>query len=447
MKQKQGLFFFAFVWLFSFLTLHSPAQAENRALLIGVGKYQDSSANLDGIDNDIDMMKKTVGLMGFKDSQVKVLLDSKATLSGMEQAIKDWLINGVSSQDRVVFYFSGHGAYIPDENGDEADSADEVLVPHDVSVSGETLKNVFLDDKFGGMISDIPAGEIFVFIDACHSGSSTKAFKSINGKMPKFFYYKGMPMVKGNFAVEEASGKEKYICLSACQDDELAIATRDGSLFTRAVYDAFSKNSKELTVNQLKEASLTYISNNTSPQDVHHPQISGNMDLAGKNLIMASSDESSSSSDIWTKLEKLVEDADYKIEIDTNQNRSFKTGDLLVITCKIDRDGYLNIINVSPGDEKPTVLYPNRFHKESQVTAGTLVIPSSGDSFNLRTTPPSGDSLIVAFLTQEKINAYQDGKGGDLFKTMSEKSFRGFTVEEKRKNGNFGAGKVITKVE
>lgn len=445
MKQKYCLFFFAFIWLYSFLTLHSPAQAENRALLIGVGEYQESSANLEGIDKDIDMMKKIVKMMGFKDSQVKVLLDSKATLSGMEQAIKDWLINGVSSQDRVVFYFSGHGSYIPDENGDEADNADEVLVPHDVSVSGETLVNVFVDDKFGKMLSDIPAGEIFVFIDACHSGSSTKGLSPV-----KFYSYPKMRgRGKGNFAVEESSGKDNYICLSACQDDEKAIPTPKGSLFTLAIFDAISKIGKEITASKLKEAASDYISQNAPAGRAHHPQISGNTDLAGKNLIMASSDEASPSSDIWAKLEKLVEDADYKIEIDTNQNRSFKTGDLLVITCKIDRDGYLNIINVSPGDEKPTVLYPNRFHKESQVTAGTLVIPSSGDSFKLRTTPPSGDSLIVAFLTQEKINAYQDGKGGlnDLFKTMSEKSFRGFTVEEKRKNGNFGAGKVITKVE
>ncbi len=59
--------------------------------------------------------------MGFKESQIKTVKDSDATLIGIERFIKEWLINGVSSKDRVVFYFSGHGSYISDTNGDESD--------------------------------------------------------------------------------------------------------------------------------------------------------------------------------------------------------------------------------------------------------------------------------------------------------------------------------------
>ncbi len=170
-------------------------------------------------------------------------------------------------------------------------ATDEVLVPHDVIAGGGTLKNVFVDDKFGEMLSEIPAGEIFVFIDACHSGSATKGADLIKGKIPKFLFYEGMPKVKGNFAVEETSGKENYVCLSACRDDEQSLATPNGSLFTLAIFDAVkdaSKSSKEITVSKIKETASDYISQNASPEDVHHPQISGSKDLAGKNLILVS---------------------------------------------------------------------------------------------------------------------------------------------------------------
>lgn len=89
------------------LGLGLTVQAADRALLVGVGQYRDASANLDGIDLDLDMMRDLVTLMGFTD--LTVLQDAQATYANVRAALAQ-LIEQTRDGDRALFYFSGHGA-------------------------------------------------------------------------------------------------------------------------------------------------------------------------------------------------------------------------------------------------------------------------------------------------------------------------------------------------
>jgi len=225
------------------LGLVAPAAAEDRALLVGVGKYRNPGANLDGIQLDLAMMQEVATLLGFRQNQIKVIQDEQATLSNVEQAIGTWLTQGVAPEDQVLFYFSGHGAQIPDENGDEADGADEVLVMHDVEVvqrnGRASLANVLVDDRFNELLVRIPSQHILVMVDACHSGTATKSVSlSPRGLgetegMFKFYYYPSMPVTaKSDFSISEQGDRPGYVALAAARDDEQAITTRQGSIFT-----------------------------------------------------------------------------------------------------------------------------------------------------------------------------------------------------------------------
>ncbi len=471
-------------WFFGF-SGGQAVRAENRALLVGVGQYKDPQNSLPGIDMDVEMMRESALLMGFTDSQIKVVRDSDATLRGIEEAFENWLIQGVTENDRVLFYFSGHGSQISDQSHDEKDGVDEVLVAHDASSGRGTLENTLIDDKFGEYLSRIPSKEIFVLIDACHSGSATKKFRNLRKHKgisrnwaSKFFIYKGMPEGgKGSYKVEATpQAEEKYIGLSACMDEEVALATEKGSLFTlgvrTAMKDASQKPDKQITMQQLQESTSVFIEGYAPQGNRHHPQMSGNKALARKNLIFKEkpvipsarqgiTSETSTATDstsaapmgIWEQLEDMVRQASSPVDIQINQER-FKIGDLLVITCHVENEGYLNILNICRSDKEATVLYPNKYHSENHVTAGTTItIPDPGDKFRLRTHPPAEENLIAVFLTQEDINAHRDGQGDivDLFRTLSTKGFtrgfkdtlRGFKAEYK----DFGAGLVKTYVE
>ena len=354
--------------------------------------------------------------------------------------------SGETSGGRVLFYFSGHGSHVPDQNQDENDNEDEVLVPYNVETESGTLKNALLDDSFGKLLADVPAKEIFVFIDACHSGSATKNIDStMNCAQVKFLAYEGMRRMRvKNFKPEQISGRVNYAGLSACQDDESAISTPKGSLFTRAIFDAVKSSVADgsaLTLSSLEEVATTYIMRNApGPDSIHTPELYGNSALAALNLLEKGAPPRQ---DLVAELESLVDRAGFRLDIKTNKT-SFDVGDTLVITCDIAKDGYLNILNASPGDTKPTVLFPNKIYSDNYVKAGTRVtIPDSSYGFKLRATPPKGKSLIVVLHTTEKLNAYEegDGKFRDMFKRASSKTLKDIAV--RARSDSFGAGKAV----
>jgi hypothetical protein len=437
------------------LSLATPIQAEDRALLIGVGKYQLPGNNLPGIDLDIDMMQGTAALLGFGDNQIKVLQDEQATLANVERALGSWLVEGVSRGDRLLIYFSGHGTHIPDENGDELDDgADEVLVMHDVALTrrngARTLTGVLVDDRFGELLAKMPSTNILVLVDACHSGTATKELQispHVYGDTQayvKSLSYAGMPRVmKGNFGVERVgthaatADPDNYVVIAAARDDQESIATRQGSLFTHGVQEAVRKaaqRGQSITLEQVRADTQTFIHAKLGSHQAFNPQLSGNLELARKPLQLVTLNDGHGP--VWRKMVGIVGQA---IPLQVTLNRPiFGAGDALVITVDVLRTGYLNVVNVGPKDE-PTVLFPNKYHDDNRVRAGRIVIPTERMDFNLQAQKPFGPSLVAALLTDRPINLYRSGdaqrnaKGEiiDIFSILSPRGVRSFAVVQK----------------
>lgn len=446
-------------------SLTSPVHAEDRALLIGVGKYQNPEFNLPGIDLDINMMQKAAKLMGF--DNIKTILDEQTTLSNVTKTMEDYLINGVSNNDRVLIYFSGHGTHIPDESGDEVDKVDEVLTMHDLkraTIAGKpSLAGVLVDDKLNDILKRIPSKNILLLLDACNSGTATKGITLSRGTLgedlptiPKTIQYDGMPVVsdKGNFMTQTKSQNDNYVAISAAGDTESAQATSKGSLFTLGILAAINQSaidSSPLTANTLKTHSTNFIKleNTKAP---FTPRLSGNTQLANKAIKIRASEHGSG--ETWKRLTQLVGNA-APLDIKINQ-KNYVEGDRLKVTIKNNQSGYLSIISVDPKDQ-PTVLFPNQYHPESKIE-GTITIPTAQmemDKFYLPTQAPFGETLIVAFLTEKPLSLYKDGNGmrGDkgkvnnILHTLSELSLqkmtRAFGVKAK-KASKIRAGKIVT---
>lgn len=138
------------------------------ALCIGVNNYPGTHMDLHGCVNDAEDWSAELTARGFA---VTRLLDAKATKAAMAKGFKA-IIAGAKKGDVVVITFSGHGTYVPDLNGDEADGLDEGLCPYDLQTGGAAL----LDDEIHAIFATRAAGVRLVLIsDSCHSGTVTRA--------------------------------------------------------------------------------------------------------------------------------------------------------------------------------------------------------------------------------------------------------------------------------
>jgi hypothetical protein len=435
---------------FALALFAAPVRSADRALLVGVGAYRYfPQVHLDGIDLDIEMMKKVATLLRFKPRNIRVLLDDAATLAAVETALHGWVREGVRADDRVLIYFSSHGTQIPDESGDEKDGADEVLTMHDVKAKqlpgGQaSLTGVLRDDTFGKALAAIASRNVLVMVDACHSGTVTRAlrFRSPeNGTaqgLVKYFHYQGHPAaLAGGFATSLQADAGNHIAIAAAGDDEEAIATARGSLFTRGVFKAIEQanNSAEgLTPRRLVKSAGVYIAEHTDPGNVFHPCLSGNLTLADRALRLGAITDAPGPT--WRKVEALVASM-RPLTIRANGTR-FREGELLRLSVDIPHKGYLNIVNIDAQDT-PIVAFPNLFSEDNRVTPGSFSVPG-GLPFELPAGPPFGPTLLAAFLTEEPLSLFETGDGLrdssgkmlDYFPQVSELGLRGFKPTAKK---------------
>jgi hypothetical protein len=141
-----------------------------KALLIGINRYRIPGADLRGCANDVKNMREVlIDLYGFKASDITTLTDLAATKTAMQSAIGK-LVTGARAGDVLLLHYSGHGANVPDADGDEADQRDEILCPTDLD-----WKDPLADDWLRTTFNKLKKGvSLTVIMDCCHSGSNTR---------------------------------------------------------------------------------------------------------------------------------------------------------------------------------------------------------------------------------------------------------------------------------
>jgi hypothetical protein len=141
-----------------------------RALLIGINRYKVPGADLRGCVNDVKNLRQTlVDVCGFKGTDIAELTDFAATKAAMQAAIRK-LVAGARPGDVLLLHYSGHGANVPDKDGDEADERDEILCPTDLD-----WKKPLADDWLRQSLDRLRKGvSLTVIMDCCHSGTNTR---------------------------------------------------------------------------------------------------------------------------------------------------------------------------------------------------------------------------------------------------------------------------------
>lgn len=418
------------------VTCASFATAADRALLIGVGDYAQVS-DLPGIDLDVGMMQEAAERLGFR--EIRTLLDREATYDRFKDLFERWLIGGTQSGDRVLLYFSGHGGCVADQDGDEADGKDEALILHDTRLRGGRMENALRDDEFNALLQRLSGRYVLVLIDACHSGTSHKGFnlswnRSLGAKAVRVSGERWETFTKTDtelldcrqrhtgqrersFEITDTdqgeSERQNMAFLAAAEDHEVALATGKGSLFTlglrKAIDDATSEQ-EFLNLRRLRERVADFIQDSIDSGDVrgtvHHPQLGGDTDFP-----LRLTTPRAGGGPVWRQLADLAGRDDITRLVIKANRRHYRVGDELVLSIAIPHAGYLNVVNVGSRDNA-TVLFPNKHHRDNYVQEGRLRIPTPEMRFRIQAAEPTGPSLNVAFLTEKRIDLYEEGVGG-----------------------------------
>ncbi|GJN41056.1 hypothetical protein PR202_gn00380 [Eleusine coracana subsp. coracana] len=149
-------------------------RGNKRAVLIGItyAGMRRGCGQLNGPLNDVKCMRQLLcQRFGFPNECILVLTDDQKdpcrlpTKDNIRMAMH-WLVQGCSSGDSLVFHFSGMGAQVCDENGDELDGFDEAICPMD-----SFQKGPILDDEINDAIVRplVPGVKLHAIVDACHS--------------------------------------------------------------------------------------------------------------------------------------------------------------------------------------------------------------------------------------------------------------------------------------
>jgi metacaspase-1 len=142
-----------------------------------------------GAANDIKIISEALYERGFLKQNMHIF--EQQTKTEMQSVLQKYLIDNVSKGDIIYLHFSGHGQQIATLTpSDEPDGLDETLVPIDAPSGNKILKNGlpqpydyskhFRDKELKEFLQSSSKklgenGNIFVVIDACHSGGATRS--------------------------------------------------------------------------------------------------------------------------------------------------------------------------------------------------------------------------------------------------------------------------------
>ncbi len=142
------------------------AAGSRRALLVAIDDYGSPQNNLPSCLEDAARFRSVLqSHYGFE--TFAELYDGDATVANVESGLA-WLFDNVAEDDRLVFFYSGHGYQQP-RNG----NLEECLV----------LSNLefFFDDRLSEFSQSAPPGVLTVVLESCFSGGMQKPIALGNG--------------------------------------------------------------------------------------------------------------------------------------------------------------------------------------------------------------------------------------------------------------------------
>lgn len=206
-----------------------------RAFLVGISHYDTALTgyqwnNINGVE-DVNLLSPILKKQGFSMTSV---IDEQATYQNITTQLSSF-IKKTKKGDIVYLHFSTHGQPVEDIDGDEEDGWDEAIVPIDAYKLYKRDfyegKNHLLDDQLNQFVKKLrekigAEGFLYVVIDACHAGTSSRANdETVRGTKVGFTYnnkvFKPSTQKKSHYKMESSPKMAHVLFLEACRPDQI----------------------------------------------------------------------------------------------------------------------------------------------------------------------------------------------------------------------------------
>jgi len=228
-----------------------------KALIIGIN-YIGTSSRLNGCINDAKSIETYLKENNF--TSIKMLTDEttiKPTKLNILNELKN-ILETSKKDDTIFIFYSGHGSYTLDRNGDELDGHDELIVPLDF--------NYIIDDDIKTIITTYskPDTNLIVLFDCCNSGTALD------------LRYQMLEKINYDDIIENERNSEtpcNTLFISGCKDDQVSIETTINNKVQGLMTSAFLqtvRNNNSITWRNLIKNMREIL----KPQSYQIPQLS-----------------------------------------------------------------------------------------------------------------------------------------------------------------------------
>jgi len=136
--------------------------SRNLAFVIGINNYTNGISRLQNAENDA---KTLVELLKTKhDYQVQEYLNEDATLNKLNQFLDKTLLEQVGENDRLLFYFAGHGIAL---NGNDGPAG--YLIPQDAKLNA--IETYLPMARLLASLEKLPCRHFLGILDCCFAGA------------------------------------------------------------------------------------------------------------------------------------------------------------------------------------------------------------------------------------------------------------------------------------
>ena len=132
------------------------------AIVVGISDYMDDELDLTVAANDAWAVSSYLQKHGFppiEENRIRVLVDHQATYENIVTALR-WMPLLTTKDDRIIFFFSGHGA------------------PHGLATADynrTTGANILTHSTIKSLLKKSASSQMLMIVDACHAGGAESA--------------------------------------------------------------------------------------------------------------------------------------------------------------------------------------------------------------------------------------------------------------------------------